>query len=183
MPAFAGMTAECSRASSPRVHSGPRVRRSFLSLISPEGACGTLGRFTAPAAPRASCDAHGTLRREAQGSRVPWPHTACVSLRSTRSRESENAKGSRDGHRSRYFACVPHAMDLSACCMSPGIVAFADTPPGSDGLPPGHALGPSTRPRFALQAPRRACAPAFVALVPRLPDVPSVIRVLSGPAS
>ena len=36
-------------------------------------------------------------------------------------------------------------MDFAACCMSPGIVAFVDTPPGSYGLPPGHALGPSAR--------------------------------------
>src|SRR5687767_6897179 len=97
-------------------------------------------------------------------------------------------------------------MDFAACCMSPGIAPFVDTPPGSNGLPPGHALGPSARPCFALTRfaghalclalppslfeLRRGklrfaghCAPAFVALVPRPPDVPSVIRELSGPAS
>ena len=71
MPAFAGMTAECRRASSPRVHSGPRVRRSFLSLISPWGACGTLG--VSPRPRRRVCrhaiGTPGALHLSAQGSR------------------------------------------------------------------------------------------------------------------
>ena len=44
---------ESGRASSPRVLSGSRARRSSCSFF-PEGACGTTGRFTAPAAPCAA---------------------------------------------------------------------------------------------------------------------------------
>src|SRR5687768_17767844 len=101
-----------------------------------------------------------------RGSRVPWPYTACVPLRVTRSWESENAKGSRDGHGSRYFACVPHADGLCGLLHVPRNCPFC-----------GHAAWfGRTAARtctWTVRPPRRR----LMALVPRLPDVPSVIRV------
>jgi hypothetical protein len=92
--------ATTSRASSPRVSSGPRVRRSFLLLISSEEACGTAGRFAAPAAPcvlahGATCLFQGTWLR--------------VPLESTR----QGCFG--QPPRKQENACVPHATVLSAC--------------------------------------------------------------------
>src|SRR5262245_57710822 len=53
---------------------------------------------------------------------------------------------------------------LSACCMSPGIAAFVGT----------CLVRADCRPDMHLDRP--PALPAFIALVPRLPDVPSVIR-------
>ena len=75
----------------------------------------------------------------------------------------------RDRRRRSQPSAFRTRMDFAACCMSPGIAPFVGTPPGSDGLPPGHALGPSARPCFALQALRRACAPAFCRPCPAAP--------------
>ena len=51
-------------------------------------------------------------------------------------------KAARPG--SRYFACVPHAMDFAACCMSQE-ASLLPTLSRSCELSPGHALGPSAR--------------------------------------
>ena len=51
-------------------------------------------------------------------------------------------KAARPG--SRYFACVPHAMDFAACCMSQE-ASLLPTRSRSCELSPGHALGPSAR--------------------------------------
>src|ERR671918_117021 len=53
--------------------------------------------------------------------------------------------------------------------MSPGIVAFVDTPPGSCGLPPGHALEPSARPCFALARVAGHARRRLIALAPAAP--------------
>ena len=105
------------RASSPRVLSGSRARRSSFVPFSPEGACGTTGRFTAPAAP---------MCREAHGNRVLRKHTA----------NTATEAATTPAFRTR--------MDFAACCMSQGL-SLAPTRPRSCELSPGHALGPSAR--------------------------------------
>ena len=91
------MTVELRRASSPR--SMPARGHAGLSLsVSPEGACGTPGRFTAPAAPGLPTRNRHTWR--------PVPgHRAAVARESIR--RGHQVKAARHG--SRYYACVPHA--------------------------------------------------------------------------
>ena len=65
----------------------------LLLSVSPEGACGTLERFTAPAAPRANTWQPCTLA----------VHGVCVLTEHTILR-AQLAKDPQDGHRSRYCA-------------------------------------------------------------------------------
>ena len=75
-------------------------------LPNAEGACGTTGRNAAPAAP-ALC----------AGSRMPFGiRRPCAFQHTGRSSSSL----SRTGRRKADLACVPHAMDYSACSMSQG---------------------------------------------------------------
>ncbi len=77
--------------------------RSSVAFRSPERACGTTGRKTAPAAP--ACFQHaGNPYAERDGTRA-------VKLNKPRT---------------QFFACVPHAMAFSVCSMSPGVVTSAD---------------------------------------------------------
>jgi hypothetical protein len=85
----------------------------FQFLVSPEGACGTTGRFTAPAAPRAveTPSKHmAPCAFRAQGSRC--------SLRSNGGATSISRNHEGSPPRKQEDACVPHAMDFAACCMS-----------------------------------------------------------------
>ncbi len=88
----------CRRASSPRGSSGLRACRSFFPFP-PKGACGTTGRKAAPAA--SVC---GNIRT----SRLPFGLAGGGSAHRRRTMR-------RTGPRKQVFACVPHAMVLSAC--------------------------------------------------------------------
>jgi hypothetical protein len=103
------------RASSPRVSSGPRACRSSCSSL-PRRSVRNDRRFTAPAAPCAST----------------WPPCA-------------KAHGKGNKPRTQIVACVPHAMDFAACCITDRELSLASTPPGPHELSHGHALGPSAR--------------------------------------
>ena len=100
-------------ASSPRVWSGPRARRSSCSFISPVGACGTTGRFTAPAAPAWFGCGQPVCR-----------------FRGTRAVAQPNAEDrwAEPGRRKQIFACVPHANGLCGLLHVPGVVTGADAP-------------------------------------------------------
>src|SRR5262245_59546599 len=92
----------------------PGLAGLLLSSL-PERACGTTGRFTAPAAPCANT----------------WPPCA----EGTRQKQKP---------RTQIVACVPHADGLCGLLHVPG-ASLALTLTRSCELSPGHALGPSAR--------------------------------------
>jgi hypothetical protein len=106
---------ESGRASSPRVLSGSRARRSSLFLFPPKGRAERQGVSPRP---RRHVRAHGL--------RVLWAH----------GKTNSHGSGSTPAFRTR--------MDFAACCMSQGL-SLAPTRPRSCELSPGHALGPSAR--------------------------------------
>ena len=126
------------RASSPLFFVRPETSRSSLSLISPEGACGTLERFTAPAAPGMATRNRHTRRPVPKGTGQPLPESRRRGhLRFTPLEGSPPRKQVlRPAFRTR--------MDFAACCMS-RLASFLLTRPRSCKLLPGHALGPSAR--------------------------------------
>jgi hypothetical protein len=177
-----------------------RDKPVFLFSVSPEGACGTLGGSTAPAAPRSSTRNRSTWHRvlKVHGSVCPCGAHDPASLQ--RKQTSGTAVGSRkrlrsarDGfcgllHVPRNCRFCRHAAwfgrtaartctwtvrptQLRACALrrarpASRVKRFAE-----------HASASRFK-RFAGHA-RRRLSP----YLPRLPDVPSVIRKLSGPAS
>ena len=97
----------------PVVWSGSRARRSsdFSSSVFPRRDVRNAGRFTAPAAPCLSKRGRYTWR--------PAPlnasrHRACRMLKEHTAR----AAGEGSPPQKQDDACVPHAMDFAACCMS-----------------------------------------------------------------
>ena len=117
---------------SPVVMRAWRLRHRAKSNVpcSPVGACGTTGRFTAPAAPAwFGCGQPACRFRDG---------TRAVAQPNAEDRWAEPGRGSRSSPAFRT------RMDLSACCMSQGL-SLAPTRPRSCELSPGHALGPSAR--------------------------------------
>jgi hypothetical protein len=149
------------RASSPPCTPVEATGRLLPSSTPPKGACGTHGRFAASAAPLA-VERSSWLRAS--------PNKMHGGVCPRGSHDPAGPNNPRDGRRRRKPPAFRTRMDFAACCMSPGIVPFVDTPPGSNGLPPGHALGPSARSPLRAFALRRACAPAFVAFTPTPPE-------------
>ena len=117
--------------------SGPRKAGLPLS-VSPSGACGTLERFTAPAAPGMATRNRHTRRPAPCGTGQPLPESRRRGhLRFTPLEGSPPRKQVlRPAFRTR--------MDFAACCMS-RLASFLLTRPRSCKLLPGHALGPSAR--------------------------------------
>jgi hypothetical protein len=107
----------------------PRARRSFLFLL-PRGACGTTGRFTAPAAPALFWMRASRMPSVAHGR---WSSSTpkIVELNLSLGRRSSPAFRTR--------------MDFSACCITDRELSLMPTPPGPCELSHGHALGPSAR--------------------------------------
>jgi hypothetical protein len=84
----------------------------------------------------------------ARGARMVWMRAARMPLaRHTGGGPASAAKiaKSRTGPRKQIVACVPHANGLCGLLHVPRNCRFCRHVPGSCGLPPGHALGPSAR--------------------------------------
>jgi hypothetical protein len=164
----------------------PTSRRvGRLYSVSPQGACGTPG-----VSPRQRC--HELLN--GQPWRPPPKQRACAPLRVTRSCGLEptvriTAEAGKRLRSARGWACRLAACPQELPLLSTRRLVRTDCRPDIHLDRP-----PDPAPAFALSsygaASRRTCpfrvlrafpkafAPAFVALVPRLPDVPSVIRGL-----
>ena len=119
------------------------------------GACGTTGRFTAPAAPALLRASRMPLARHTGSGPAPAPLIAWA----------EPGLGSRSSPAFRT------RMDFAACCMSPGIVAFADT----------CLVRADCRPDMHLDRPPDA--PAFNRPIPTAPGRSIRNPRRSGPAS
>ena len=140
------MTAEYRRASSPLFFVRPETSRSFFLRIPLKGRA---ERWTVRRVRGATC-----CRTQLVAPYTPNRCTAVCALAGHTIQQARTARGI--GRRRSQPPAFRTRMDFAACCMSPGIAPFVGTPPGSSGLPPGHALGPSARPCFALYALRRA---------------------------
>ena len=115
------MSLSLIRATNPDTHHRPSFisGSGFAGLLCsffPGGACGTTGRFTAPAAPCAST----------------WLPCAFA-------HGNDNSLGRRSSPAFRT------RMDFAACCITDRELSLAPTPPGPRELSRGHALGPSAR--------------------------------------
>ncbi len=114
----------------------PARDKPVALLLIPRGACGTMDGSPRPRRHVLSNAARGSVHPEISA-------RPCVPSRVTRSSRAEQPAGSAEDAANRLRSA--RGWTLSACCMSPGIAPFVGTPPGSNGLPSGHALGPSAR--------------------------------------
>ena len=133
---------ESGRTSSPRVLSGSRARRSSLFLFPRRGVRND----------RAFHRARGAMCREAHGNRVLEAH-------------------GKQQPRKQQYACVPHAVDFAACCITDRELSLAPTPPGPRELSTGMHLD------------RPPVASASLSCPTADPRLSSVIRRHSGPTS
>ena len=122
-------------ASSLRVLSGHKARRSSLFLLPLKGRA---ERKTVRRIRGATC-----CRTQLMAPFTPNRCTAVCALAGHTIQQGRTTRGI--GRRRSKPPAFRTRMDFAACCMSPGIAPFVGTPPGSNGLPPGHALGPSAR--------------------------------------
>ena len=152
------------RASSPRAHSGHRARRSFLFRFPHKGRAEPPGEEPRPWRPHRLIRAPACRSRNRHtGSRMhrlsPGQHAGWPSVATGPATEAVFRLRSARGWTLRFAAC-PQELSL---------------------LSTRRLVRTDCRPDMHLDRPPDA--PALIALVPRLPDVPSVIRELLGPAS